>query len=94
MECAGIASVTTCKKKELVMLVLSRKVGESILLPSHGVTIQVGEVKRGRVRLRITAPADTRILREEVAMREEFADDTEGGALNLRGIVKEHAASA
>jgi carbon storage regulator CsrA len=48
------------------MLVLTRKVGESILIPSQGLTIQIGPVKRGRVRLRITAPAETRIVREEV----------------------------
>jgi len=57
------------------MLVLTRKVGESILIPSEGLTIQIGSVKRGRVRLRITAPQETRILREEVAHREE--EDTE-----------------
>jgi carbon storage regulator CsrA len=53
------------------MLVLTRKVGESILIPSQGLTISVGAIKRGRVRLRISAPAETRIVREEVRQRDE-----------------------
>ena len=57
--------------KEPDMLVLTRKVGESILIPSQGLTIQIGPVKRGRVRLRITAPAETRIVREEVRDQEK-----------------------
>jgi len=55
------------------MLVLTRKIGESILIPSQGLTISVGSIKRGRVRLRISAPAETRIIREEVRDREERA---------------------
>jgi len=55
------------------MLVLTRKIGESILIPSQGLTISVGSIKRGRVRLRISAPAETRIVREEVLHREQEA---------------------
>jgi carbon storage regulator CsrA len=39
------------------MLVLSRKVGEEIVLPSHGVTIGVVAARGGRVRLGIAAEA-------------------------------------
>ena len=53
------------------MLVLTRKIGESILIPSQGLTISVGAIKRGRVRLRISAPSDTRVVREEVKDRDE-----------------------
>jgi len=53
------------------MLVLTRKIGESILIPSQGLTISVGTIKRGRVRLRISAPAETRVIREEVVHRKE-----------------------
>jgi len=52
------------------MLVLTRKIGESIVIPSQGLTISVGSIKRGRVRLRISAPAETRIMREEVRDRD------------------------
>jgi carbon storage regulator CsrA len=57
--------------KESDMLVLTRKIGESILIPSQGLTISVGTIKRGRVRLRISAPAETRVIREEVSQREQ-----------------------
>jgi len=53
------------------MLVLTRKIGESILIPSQGLTISVGTIKRGRVRLRISAPSEIRVVREEVAHRDE-----------------------
>jgi carbon storage regulator CsrA len=53
------------------MLVLTRKIGESILIPSEGLTISIGAIKRGRVRLRISAPTETRIVREEVRQREQ-----------------------
>ena len=47
------------------MLVLSRKVGERILIGTN-VVVQVVEVGRGRVRLGITAPVAVAIHREEV----------------------------
>jgi carbon storage regulator CsrA len=53
------------------MLVLTRKLGESILIPSEELTISIGAIKRGRVRLRISAPPETRIIRQEVLQREE-----------------------
>jgi carbon storage regulator CsrA len=53
------------------MLVLTRKIGESILIPSHGLSISVGTIRRGRVRLRISAPAETTILRAEVRDRQQ-----------------------
>ena len=48
------------------MLVLTRKIGESILIPSANLVIRVGAIRGGRVRLRISAPAKTRIMREEI----------------------------
>jgi carbon storage regulator CsrA len=64
--------------KESDMLVLTRKIGESIHIPSQNLTISVGTIKRGRVRLRISAPVETRVIREEVAQRDQIAD-REGG---------------
>ena len=55
------------------MLVLTRKIGESILIPSQNLTISVGTIKRGRVRLRISAPVETRVVREEVTQRDQIA---------------------
>jgi carbon storage regulator len=48
------------------MLVLSRKVGERILLPSANVVLTVVSVKGNQVRLGISAPADVAVYREEV----------------------------
>ncbi len=48
------------------MLVLSRKQGEKIIL-GNGVTVTVVSIKGNCVRLGIDAPADVRILREELA---------------------------
>jgi carbon storage regulator len=51
------------------MLVLSRKVGEKVVIPDHGLVITVLAVQGQRVRLGITAPADVVIHREEVWRR-------------------------
>jgi carbon storage regulator len=47
------------------MLVLSRKVGEKILI-GDDITITVVDIGPGRVKLGIAAPADHRILRSEL----------------------------
>ena len=48
------------------MLVLSRKIGESIQI-AGGIRVTVTEVRGGRVRLSIEAPCDVRVLRKEIA---------------------------
>ncbi len=56
------------------MLVLSRKIGESIQI-AGGIRVTVTEVRGGRVRLSIEAPADVRVLRKEiVAAGEKLAE--------------------
>ncbi len=47
------------------MLVLTRKIGESIRIGDE-VTVQVLEVRGGQVRLGLAAPASVRIFREEL----------------------------
>lgn len=47
------------------MLVLSRRVGESVCI-GPGVKVRVMETRGGRVRLAIDAPDDVRILRSEL----------------------------
>jgi len=49
------------------MLVLSRKVGERVLI-GDGIVVQVLEVSGRQVRLGIQAPADLRIWREELSV--------------------------
>ncbi len=52
------------------MLVLSRKVGEVIVLPEQRITITVCEIRDGRVRLGIDAPRNMPIHRGENLMRD------------------------
>jgi carbon storage regulator len=48
------------------MLVLTRKVGERILVPDCALAITVVAIEGNKVRLGVSAPADTGIYREEV----------------------------
>ena len=48
-----------------IMLVLSRKVGESILI-SESIRVTVVQAANGRIRLGIDAPPDVKVLREEL----------------------------
>lgn len=48
------------------MLVLSRKTGESVVVPGCHVTITVVQLAGSRVRLGIDAPRDVAVHREEV----------------------------
>src|SRR6056297_75657 len=49
------------------MLVLSRKLGEAIELPTVGVTVRVVGLKKSRIELGIEAPQSIQILRGEKA---------------------------
>jgi carbon storage regulator len=51
------------------MLVLTRRVGESIVLPDSSVTVTVVSVHGDKVRLGFAAPASVAIHREEVWRR-------------------------
>jgi carbon storage regulator len=55
------------------MLVLSRKIGESLVVPSGEMTITVIAIQGNKVRLGITAPGDVQVHREEVWRRVEEA---------------------
>ncbi len=48
------------------MLILTRKLGESITIGDGSITVSVMEIKGRQVRLGIDAPANTPIHREEV----------------------------
>jgi carbon storage regulator CsrA len=48
------------------MLVISRRLHETIVFPGLGIAIQVVEIKRGVVRIGIEAPSDVSICREEI----------------------------
>ena len=56
------------------MLVLTRKVGEKVVVDGR-ITVTVVAVDRNKIRLGITAPPDVRIDREEIhRQRMEFAE--------------------
>jgi carbon storage regulator len=48
------------------MLVLSRKLGERIVVPQIDLAVTVLEIAGNRVRLGISAPAHVEVFREEV----------------------------
>jgi carbon storage regulator len=48
------------------MLVLSRKLGEKVVVPAHDIIIKVLEIRGNKVRLGIAAPSDTEVFRHEV----------------------------
>jgi carbon storage regulator len=54
--------------EETTMLVLTRKVGETIVI-NDNVRVTVIQQDRGKVRLAIAAPPEVRILRSELAER-------------------------
>ncbi len=51
--------------EESIMLVLSRKVGETIVI-SESIRVTVVQVNNGRIRLGIDAPPEVIVLREEL----------------------------
>ena len=73
------------------MLILQRKVGESLLI-GEDVEITVLAVEAGRVRLAIQAPRDVTILRSELRVAAETnreAAEEEASPLALLGVLKE-----
>jgi carbon storage regulator len=63
---------------ELVMLVLTRKLGESITIDDN-IKIRVEKIRGKQVRLGIEAPKETRIYREEVynAIKEQNEESSQ-----------------
>jgi len=57
------------------MLVLSRKVGEQIVLPDSGVVLTVLGIRGSQIRLGISAPAGVAIYRDELWRAKISAQD-------------------
>jgi carbon storage regulator len=61
-------NLVSCEK-EFAMLVLSRKVGDSVVIPDYEISLTVVSVQGNRVRLAFSAPSETAVHREEVWRR-------------------------
>lgn len=72
------------------MLVLTRKLGETIAIDDH-VKIVVVQIKGKQVRLGIKAPKDTKIHREEVylAIQEQNKAASQSGRESVSELLKE-----
>jgi len=71
------------------MLVLTRKLGESIAIDDH-IKIRVVQIKGKQVRLGIEAPKETKIHREEVylAIQDTNKESSEVSSEQARSISK------
>ena len=66
------------------MLVLTRKLGETITIGDH-IRITVVAVKGGQVKLGIEAPADTKVHREEIYAR-IIAENQQAAATSYQDV--------
>ena len=66
------------------MLILSRKIGEQIVLPGENVVVTVVSVRGSQVRIGITAPKAVHVLRAELHGPHDPAKTTQIGALGER----------
>jgi carbon storage regulator len=71
------------------MLVLTRKLGESIAIDDH-IKIRVVQIKGKQVRLGIEAPKDTKIHREEVylAIQNQNQESVSATADNTKAVAE------
>jgi len=70
------------------MLVLTRKIGQQIVLPGCGVTIDVVGVTKSQVRLGIEAPSDVPVYRREILDRIHCQrEGQQGGKAELKNQV-------
>jgi carbon storage regulator len=66
---------------EDTVLILSRKLGQSVLI-GDDIVIRIVELRSSRVRIGIDAPADVRIRREEHLSRERADLEQQVGAID------------
>ncbi len=71
------------------MLVLTRKLGESIAIDDH-IRIRVVQIKGKQVRLGIEAPKETKIHREEVylAIQDQNKESAETSSDSARSVAR------
>ena len=71
------------------MLVLTRKIGEQVVVPQCQLTVTILDATSGRVRLGISAPANLVVHRSEVCqrIRAEVALDIGGAMMSVRILI-------
>ena len=57
--------------KDIIMLTLTRRVGEKIIIGNHEIVVEVREIRGHQVRLGITAPSSIAVNREEIFERKK-----------------------
>jgi carbon storage regulator len=63
------------------MLVLTRRSGEELVIPEHGIVFTILDVQGDRVRVGISAPADVGLYRRELWQRMEQSNAVDGAVL-------------
>ena len=64
----GVGSKEVATIKELHMLLLTRKEGESIVI-GDGIKVTINRIEGNRVRLAIVAPKEVTVDREEISIK-------------------------
>ena len=77
----GCYAAPTTNTLGTIMLVLSRRIGESIVIGDH-VTVTLLEVQGGQIRLGIQAPREVTVHRSEVLDAITAAEDPDHTALS------------
>ncbi len=72
------------------MLVLSRKVGEKLVIDGN-ITVEIVKIKGNRITLGLLAPADVKILRGELqahSAKPSKVDETKSGKTSSAGLLQ------
>jgi carbon storage regulator len=67
------------------MLVLTRRLNESVVIPGLGITIRVSAIKGNAVRIGIEAPRDVAVYREELLTQVGTAKEADRPCLVAAG---------